>query len=34
VLGTQNSAESGYRTSMYRTERLLNLDRYWVFVQP
>jgi len=34
VLGTQNSAESGYRVSMYRTERLLNLDRYWVFVQP
>jgi hypothetical protein len=34
VLGTQNSAESGYRTNMYRTERVLNLDRYWVFVEP
>lgn len=34
VLGTQNSAESAYRVNMYRTERLLNQDPYWVYVLP
>jgi hypothetical protein len=34
VLGTQNSAEGAYRVNMYRTERLLSGDPYWVFVRP
>ena len=32
VLGSQNSAEGAYRINMYRSERLLNKDAYWVFV--
>jgi hypothetical protein len=32
VLATQNSAEGAYRVNMYRTERLLNNDPYWVIV--
>jgi hypothetical protein len=34
VPGSQNSAECGFRVAMYRSERLLNKDRYWVFVKP
>lgn len=34
VPGSQNSAEGAYRVNMYRTERLLNLDPYWVVVEP
>jgi len=34
VPGSQNSAEGGFRVAMYRSERLLNGDPYWVFVLP
>ncbi len=34
VPGRQNSAEGGRRVSMYRTERLLNGDRFWVIILP
>jgi hypothetical protein len=34
VPGSQNSAEGGFRVAMYRSERLLNKDPYWVFVKP
>ncbi len=34
VPGDQNSREGAYRVNMYRSERLLNLDPYWVFVEP
>jgi len=34
VPGSQNSAEGGRRVSMYRTERLLNGDRFWVIILP
>jgi hypothetical protein len=32
VPSSQNSAEGAYRVNMYRTERLINDDPYWVFV--
>jgi len=34
VPGSQNSAEGAFRVAMYRSERLLNDDPYWVFVKP
>lgn len=34
VPGSQNSAEGARRVSMYRTERLLNGDRFWVIILP
>lgn len=34
VLITENSRESAYRNNMYRTERVLPGDAYWVFVEP
>ena len=34
VPGSQNSAEGALRVAMYRSERLLNEDPYWVFVKP
>jgi hypothetical protein len=34
VLGRENSRESAYRNNMYRSERLLAGDAYWVFVLP
>jgi hypothetical protein len=34
VSAKENSTEGGYRTAMYRAERLFNDDPYWVFIVP
>jgi hypothetical protein len=34
VLGSENSAEGARRVNFYRSERVLNNDPYWVFVEP